>query len=98
MAIDKVMRRYPTASKAYYEEVHQHLAPLARELEIENEKLRSLLRRGLKHLCRWQEKYGESQPQWLPPAGDVALAEDAAEILTPNNPGEALPTTEQKES
>lgn len=33
--IAKVMKRYPTDSKAYYEAVHQELAPLARKLEAD---------------------------------------------------------------
>lgn len=83
-AIDGVMRRFPNATKAYYEEVHQHLAPLARELEIENEKLRSLLQRALFQLERWQNKYGEYQPDWLPPHGDWQIARDVREFLTTN--------------
>lgn len=83
-AIDVVMKRYPTASKAYYEAVHQELAPLARELEMENEKLRSLLERALFQLGRWQNKYGEFHPDWLPPHGDWQIVRDADEVLTPN--------------
>ena len=63
MAIDKVMRRYPAASKAYYEEVHQHLAPLARELEMENENLRFLLRRRMEMDMEQKKHYAiESFP------------------------------------
>ncbi|WP_186187962.1 hypothetical protein [Burkholderia gladioli] len=40
-----VMKRFPgvsaSAQARYYEEVHQHLAPLARELEAENARLRA---------------------------------------------------------
>jgi len=36
----------------------------------------TLLRRCLAQLGRWQGKYGEHNPSWLPPAGDVKLAED----------------------
>ncbi|MCO1371493.1 hypothetical protein L0Z42_13190 [Burkholderia multivorans] len=43
--IRAVMGRFPglgkTSQAAYYEEVHQHLAPLARALERENGELRS---------------------------------------------------------
>lgn len=35
-----------------------------------------LLRRALKQLDRWAEKYGQWQPEWLPPGGDVTLVED----------------------
>lgn len=40
-----------------------------------------LLHRALKQLDRWSEKYGEWQPNWLPPAGDVDLAEDIEEYI-----------------
>jgi hypothetical protein len=36
-----VMERFPTDSKEYYVEVHQHLAPLARRLEREVDALRA---------------------------------------------------------
>lgn len=39
-------------------------------------KLSELLRRSLMQLGAWQRKYGEHNPEWLPPAGDVILAED----------------------
>lgn len=49
--IAKVMAEHPgvsrTAQAEYYEEVHQHLAPLARGLERETDKLRHLLSRLL---------------------------------------------------
>lgn len=45
--ICRVMKRFPGTSKMaqarYYEEVHQELAPLARELERENRQLREQL-------------------------------------------------------
>lgn len=45
--IDRVMAQYkgisPASQAKYYEEVHQHLAPLARELERENVRLRKAL-------------------------------------------------------
>lgn len=50
----------------------------------EIEKLRALLRRGLRQIGAWQEKYGAWQPQWLPPSGDVRWAEDVSEALPPN--------------
>lgn len=40
------------------------------------EQLEVLLRRSLVQLGQWQQKYGEHNPEWLPPAGDVRLAED----------------------
>lgn len=36
-----------------------------------------LLMRGMVQLRAWHSKYGEHQPQWLPPAGDVRWLEDA---------------------
>ncbi len=50
----------------------------------DGDKARQLLRRALRQLQNWQEKYGEFQPAWLPPAGDVRLAEDIAEFLGHN--------------
>jgi DNA (cytosine-5)-methyltransferase 1 len=41
----------------------------------------SLLRRGLSQLDAWQRAYGEHQPAWLPPAGDVRWAEDVNAAL-----------------
>jgi hypothetical protein len=38
--IADVMERFPRDSKEYYVEVHQHLAPLARQLERERDELR----------------------------------------------------------
>lgn len=47
----------------------------------EIERLRALLRRGTQQLAAWQEKYGEHNPEWLPPAGDVRWMEDVSEAL-----------------
>jgi len=41
-----------------------------------------LLARALHQLSKWQRKYGEHNPSWLPPAGDVELAEDIDAFLT----------------
>lgn len=43
--------------------------------------LAALLRRGLSQLSAWHKTYGEHQPQWLPPAGDVRWMEDVAAAL-----------------
>lgn len=47
--IKKIMAEHPrlgaAAQARYYEEIHQHLAPLARELEIDNNKMRAALKR-----------------------------------------------------
>lgn len=47
-------------------------------------KVEALLHMAMRQLENWQEKYRDHQPEWLPPAGDVRLAEDVAELLTPN--------------
>lgn len=57
--------------------------------EVEIERLRTLLRRGDAHLRKWAEWYGNADHYArgqlpLPPAGDIALAEDIAEALRPN--------------
>ena len=52
-----------------------------KEAADEIERLRNLLRRGMRQLSAWQEKYGDWQPQWLPPAGDVRWAEDVEDAL-----------------
>ena len=41
-----------------------------------------MLRRAQSQLRKWQEKYGEASPDWLPPAGDVRLLEDIDEAIT----------------
>lgn len=51
----------------------------------EIERLRALLRRGLRQIEAWQEKYGEHDPDWLPPSGDVTWMEDVSEAMTTPN-------------
>jgi hypothetical protein len=46
-------------------------------------KLKALLRRARKQLYEWERKYGESNPSWLPPSGEVHLLEDIDAILNP---------------
>lgn len=46
----------------------------------------TLLRRASKQLWAWGEKYGQWQPDWLPPAGDVRLLEDIDAFLQPPPP------------
>lgn len=46
-----------------------------------------LLRRSLAQLGEWQRKYGEHSPEWLPPAGDVRLAEDIDAALAATEKG-----------
>ena len=45
------------------------------------EELKNLLNRSVKQLEAWQKKYGENNPAWLPPSGEVKLLEDIAEAL-----------------
>jgi hypothetical protein len=40
-----------------------------------------LLKRGIKQMDEWHIKYGEHNPEWLPPSGDVRWAEDVEEAL-----------------
>lgn len=42
---------------------------------------RTLVIRAMTRLREWHAKYGEHQPQWLPPAGDVRWLEDAQAYL-----------------
>lgn len=42
----------------------------------------SLLLRASRQLREWHAKYGEHQPGWLPPSGDVKLLEDIDTALT----------------
>ena len=77
---DYAWRNTRTIEAARVEEMRKRDAA-----EAENARLRTLLRQGMRQLAAWQEKYGEWQPQWLPPAGDVRWAEDVSESLaTPN--------------
>lgn len=49
------------------------------EAELQNNKeLIHLLRRASRHLNAWHSKYGENNPGWPPPAGDVQLQETIA--------------------
>jgi hypothetical protein len=61
--IDAVMKRFPGISKAaqarYFEEVQQHLGPLARELERENIALRNAY-----PIC-WVVKWVSRGEQWF---------------------------------
>lgn len=57
-----------------------------------NDAVRMLLRRAQSQLLKWAEKYGENNPSWLPPAGDVRLMEDMAEFIdTANVQAEEVP-------
>jgi hypothetical protein len=43
---------------------------------------KALIERAARLLGEWQRKYGEHQPDWLPPAGEVRWLEDAAAFLS----------------
>ena len=73
---DYAWRNTRTIEAARVEEMRKRDAA-----EAENARLRTLLRQGMRQLAAWQEKYGDWQPEWLPPAGDVRWAEDASEAL-----------------
>ena len=62
------------------------------EAAEEIERLRALLRRGMRQLEAWQEFYGRhcngpTMGNVLPPAGDVQWAEAVGEALTTPNAG-----------
>jgi hypothetical protein len=42
---------------------------------------KALIERAAAQLSAWHAKYGEHNPQWLPPAGDVRWLEDAYAFL-----------------
>ena len=54
-------------------------------LEAERDALKQdavwLLQRARALINRWQELYGEHQPQFLPPAHQIEWAEDASEFI-----------------
>ncbi|AJW99614.1 gp38 domain protein [Burkholderia gladioli] len=72
--ITGVMKRFPgvsaSAQARYYEEVHQHLAPLARELEAENARLRA------NAVAIWNNRAASPAPAI--PAVDAVAIRDAA--------------------
>lgn len=57
----------------------------------------ALLRRASKQLMAWAEKYGQHDPQWLPPAGDVRLLEDINAALTAQ-PAQGRPASAELEA
>lgn len=57
-----------------------------------------LLRRGLAQLDAWQKAYGEHQPAWLPPAGDVRWAEDVSAALDGSADGSGVKTVDGGQS
>lgn len=61
--IADVMARFPTDSKDYYVEVHQHLAPLARQLERANDELRAEVERLRAELAAGAARQGGNTSQ-----------------------------------
>ncbi|WP_295991727.1 hypothetical protein [Rugamonas sp.] len=89
--IDAVMLRFPSQkSTAYYEAVHQVIAPLARDLEIENAALRAALEavqpvapQGDGERERFERAFGSKESfAWLNENGDykVSALQSAWEI------------------
>jgi hypothetical protein len=54
---------------------------IASDLISKEVQLKSLLRRSVKQLREWQINYGENNPAWLPPNGEVKLLEDIEDAL-----------------
>jgi len=67
--IDRVMKEHPSVSKTaqaiYYEAVHQELAPLARDLERENAKLRDAMQTVVDVWTAQFERNGHLAPDWV---------------------------------
>jgi hypothetical protein len=60
--IAEVMARFPRDSKEYYVEVHQHLAPLARQLERERDEIRAEVERLGAEADRYRWLRDKSEP------------------------------------
>jgi hypothetical protein len=60
--------------------------------EIQTEQATRLLYRALQQLHRWSVKYGVHNPEWLPPAGDITLAEDIEEYIAKRSVPPTQPT------
>lgn len=80
--IAETMARYPQTTPrkcaAYYEDVHQSLAPMARSLEIELGRAREeadMLRAQLERVGRWVKAFGNTYDE---------LALQVSEALQPN--------------
>lgn len=71
-------------------------APVAAQPAASGVDAKVLLERAARLLGEWQRKYGEHQPDWLPPAGEVRWLEDAAAYidLTGAQPAPAAPSAE----
>jgi hypothetical protein len=73
--IADVMARFPTDSKDYYVEVHQHLAPLARQLERQNDALIAEVERLRAELAAGAARQGGNTSGNPGPETDVKTAE-----------------------
>lgn len=56
-------------------------------LQARVEGLRTLLRRANHQLSAWHATYGQNNPDWLPPGGDVRLQEDIDAALAAQESG-----------
>lgn len=68
------------------------------ELQAHRDRAVRLLHLAMRQLRRWSEAYGQHTPPWLPPGGDVRLAEDVDEFLAAPalplpDPPEVAPTS-----
>lgn len=59
----------------------EEVANYVDQLQAKIAELSILLRRAASQVTKWAEIYGEHDPEWLPPAGDVRLLEDISEAL-----------------
>lgn len=50
------------------------------------ESAEALLLRAQRQLMAWAQKYGQHDPKWLPPNGDVKLLEDIDAYLAARSP------------
>lgn len=88
------LRRHVATANAVPQYCALYTAPDLLAAAGEIDRLRALLRRGEKQIMAWATKYGEHNPQWLPPAGDTEWLMDIEDALAPNDrverPGAAV--------
>jgi len=61
--------------------LRERIAALEAERDALKQDVVWLLQRARAIINRWQELYGEHQPQFLPPAHQIEWAEDASEFI-----------------
>jgi hypothetical protein len=67
-----------------YQEKTKHAYDMGVETGLAHgDELEAALREAMHQLHAWHVKYGEHNPAWLPPAGDVALMERVSDLLGP---------------